>query len=119
VGLGRKIRVFPQTRGRKTTNCGYLPGGARASRVGTKQCFLSLFCTFEARSSKPRACGALFQCIFACFFVFFSDFFLETCLQTWHRISSTCNVFRGLFNLYSLSFQFFTRCHVLLNYMIF
>jgi len=45
-----------------------------------------------------------------CVFVFSSVFFHETCHGTWNKISPLCNVFRGILNLHSLSFQVLTRC---------
>jgi len=60
----------------------------------------------------PFECFFLQTCPFECFF-------LQTCLGTWDRISSTCNIIKGLLKHHSMASQFFMRCLTLPNYMIF
>ena len=80
------------------------PIGSRASRVDAKTMFFSIVCT-------PETHNVVLKWVFALFLVFLSVFFLETCLWTWDRISSFCNVvFRGLLNLHPLPFQILMRC---------
>ena len=104
--LGWKTRLFPQTRMGKTTKSCFLPE-AHAPRgwidAGARPC---IFCTPHTRLH------SLVVCFRFCLRLF-SVFFDETYLWTWNIIYPLCNVFIGLLNLHSQSFNILLRCFAL------
>jgi hypothetical protein len=75
--------------------------------------FFALVRTPKANNITLRRAAAVLLCIFAFFLVFLSVFFLEIYLETCHRISPLCNVFRDLLNHNPLSSQILMRCFAL------